>query len=677
MAYAPDHEKALVNREYRKALLKDKVFDYDYGELGDKLKPGSELHEKLVRYGLDIARRGYTSFAPYHEQWREADWKRTAYVTPEDQDPGGTGKDRKRNIVVPLTFRMGEMYCSAANGVFIRDPIFRYKPMPGVDSLINAATTEYMVQRHALWFDLGLHCDSVWQDSFYYGFGMAGVRWATERARRPVDMQITDEVLRMAKDAGIPVSRDMRNKIVRDMEEVVTAEGSELVPWDPYCSFYDTSVTPNNLKRAAYLGTIYQTEANQLLLQEREMPERWFNGWYAKVLAENSYGSSLYNPRVMSGRNTRQGTFGDVGDTGHGIEFHAPLDVLYIECLIVPSDWGVGDQTWPVRYMMAIAADEILVGFGPLDLAHGGYSAVICAPNADGHTFAPVSHILTTMGIQRHIDEIMRCTSASMRKNINGGWTIFNHNILNWDDFVNSDEVAKVIRPNSPMLTKEMMEAALINIPHIDNSPNQMRYIGEMMTIASEGNGTVDIGGPGELAGSERPTKFGMQAQVSSTSSRFRRLAYKMGAQMMSQLGWQFAYNLVQFSRHPISVDLSGRFADRIRREMGNEAVGQPWLLDPTAIEINFEMEPYTGAMPQQDDTSGISEIMKVLLSNPEVAMSYFSQRNTTAIIDSGLRKSGFENIEDYVATVQPQPDGAVQEQVQAGNLVPFEGAMA
>lgn len=678
MAYKPPSLEAINrSREKRDKLLKDKVFDYDYGDLGDKLKPGSKLHDDIVKFGLDIARRGYNGFAPYHTMWRNADWKKTAYVSPEDLDPRGTGEDRPRNIVVPLTFRMNEMYCSAANGVFIKDPIFKYKPKPGAESLVNAAVTEYMVQQHALWFDLGLHCDSVWSDSFMYGFGMAGVRWATDRARRPVDHEITQVVIDMLKAQGISVPASLRNSIIRDMEETVVAEGSELVPWNPYASFYDTSVTPNNFKKAAFIGTTYKTEAAQLLLQEREQPSRWFNGWYAKLLAENGGGRSLYIPSAQDGRNDRTGTFPDESGTYPDLTKFAQMDILYIECLIIPSDMGVGDETYPVRYMLAIAADEILVGFGPLDLAHGGYGAVICAPNSDGHTFAPVSHILTTIGIQDHLDEIMRCTSASIRKNINGGWTIFNHNILNWDDFVNSDEVGKVIRPIAPMLTSEMMQAAIHNIPHIDNSPNHMRYIGEMMAIASEGNGTADIGGPGELAGSDRPTKFGMQAAVSSTSSRFRRLAYKMGAQMMSTLGWQFAYNLQQFSTAPVSVDLSGRFADRIRRELGHDVTGQTWEIDPTNIKVNYEMEPYTGAMPQQDDMSGVGEVVKVLLSIPEIAGQYSSSKNVNGIIDQFFRKSGFDNIEDFAAaeqaTVQPMADGAVQQAVQAGNLVPMQ----
>jgi RNA polymerase sigma factor (sigma-70 family) len=78
---------------------------------------------------------------------------------------------------------------------------------------------------------------------------------------------------------------------------------------------------------------------------------------------------------------------------------------------------------------------------------------------------------------------LAQATQASVMKNVNGGWTIFNHNVLNWDDFIENREAGKVIRPVVPALTKEMMEAAIVNIPHIDNSGQHQRYMAEWMAI--------------------------------------------------------------------------------------------------------------------------------------------------------------------------------------------------
>jgi hypothetical protein len=683
-----DAEANVRHDENRKALLRDKVFEYDYGPLGDRLKPGAKLHDDLVKYGIDVATRGFSAIMPYHSMWREADWKATGYVKEQDANPRRNSKDKRRNIIVPLTFRMEEMYCSAAHAIFNQDPMFKWKPYPGLDSLINAATMEYMVQRHVLWGKAGLHNDSVTRAAFRYGIGMAGLKWKTKRARRPVDIEITDTALSMfEKQTGTKLPKKLRNQVIRDMEERVIREYSEIQPWDPYSSFYDPTVTPNNFDEADYVGTCFPTNSTQVLAMERENPKQWFNGWYLKVLAESGYAWSQFNKREMSGRDTRQGTTSGHGSNGEpSVKYMAPCDVLYIALMLIPSDWGIGEETWPCRYFMAIGGDEILIGFGRVDRDHGGGDELIMSPNADGFTFAPISHILTTFGIHEHVDEIMQCTSVSMRQNVNGGWTIFNHNVLNWDDFVDGDNVGQVIRPIVASLSRDMMESALKQIPHMDNTPQHMAYIEKMMGMASEGNGTVDIGGPGALVGSERPTKFGMQMQAENTSSRFKRLAFKMGQQYYTELGWKMAHNLVQFGNEPMTVDLAGRFADRIRKQYGIPATQMSFLVDPKDVTLDFEMEPYSGAMPQQKDLSFITQIlMGAAGSNPEIAAEMYDGFPSRAVLNMIARESGLENIDDYPehdpqggmeqVNMQAMPDEMLAQEVQAGNLAPI-GAM-
>lgn len=669
--------------ETRKKILENKETEYDYGPLGDKLKPGAELHDKLVRYANDIATRGYAAMTDVYAAMQEADWKATGFVSAEQADPRNEEKDTIRNVIIPLSFRMEEILLGAANGVFNNDPVFKWKPFPGPDSLINAAVMEYMVQRHMLWFDGYLNCDSVFRNAYRYGWGIAGTPWCVERARRPVDRQLTDNVFRMAKERGVKIPTHLRNKMIRDLEEQIICEGTEIQPWDPYTSFFDDSVSPNKFKRAAYKGTLWTRDVTQLLLYERESQAyyekngeadgvRWFNGWYAKILAEKDALRSMWNKRTFTGRENKQGT---TESGGISSEFFSQADVLCENIKIIPSDWGVGDETYPVDYFLAVAGDTIVVGFGPMNLMGGGDDTAICAPNADGHTFIPVSNIMVTSGIQDHIDTVARCTAASLVKNINGGWTIFNHNILDWDDFMDSSQVAKVIRPVVPMLTKEMMEAAILNIPHIDVTQPHMQHVDSMIALASELNGTADIGGPGELANSERPTKYGMMAQVNSTSSRFRRLAFIMGSQFMSTIGWKMAYNMIQFGQQQQQIDLAGRFADRIRRELGYDPTGLSFMIDPRDINLNFEMEPYTGALPQQDDMSGMSDLLGRGLAVPEIAMQLvdFPWRQ---MLMGFARKSGFEQLDDYAvaqqATMQPMPDEQVMQQQQAGNIVPI-----
>jgi|GEM_PF-6895853 len=671
-----DNEYYKSDKEKRKALLKGKAFDYDYGDLGEKLKPGHPVHDKLVQYALDIGDRGLTAMRPYHPLMRKADWKCTGFTTPEDANPRNNPKDRERTIVHTMSFEAEENLCAAYHAVFNQDPVFKWKPFPGKESLIHAATAEYMIQRHVLWGDYMLHTDDLVRSAFRYGVGMGNLSWEVERAYRPVDRKLTAEAVKMAAAlTGEKISSKMIGEIVRDSEEQVVAEYSQVVPWDMYNSFFDPSVTPNTIRKAAFRGTVYTTEANQLLTNERENPGQWFNGWYAKLLSENHCGESRLNQKNRSGREDRAGTLSANSTFGGQYNHFSMTDVLYIECSIIPSDWEVGEENYPVKYMLAVAADEIVVGFGKLELWHGGDSGVSCAPNADGHSLIPISHILATMGIHEHIDHILRCTQASMTKNINGGTTIFNHNILSWDDFVSQDSVGKVIRPIVPALSAEMMNAAMVNIPHLDNSAQHVAWV-QYLEQVGRGNGGFDIGAPGAMADAERSTRYGVQAQETATSRKFNRLAYKIGAQMATVAGWKMLYNLTQFGKMPQHIELGARYADRMRKAFGEQATGMSFMANPSDIQMLFEMEPYSGTMPKQDDMSAMGNVVSAMMGIPEIAASMHEGIPHQAVYKEFLRKSGFESVDDFPEAERINsiglPDQFVEEQAQAGNLVPM-----
>jgi len=671
-----DWQEINAASEIRKKLLKDKVFEYDYGELGEKLRPGHEFHEKLVRYSLDIADRGMSAVRPMHSLMRKMDWKCNGFVSPEDANPRNNSKDRPRNVVHTMSFAAEEEFCSAFQAVFNQDPVFRWKPFPGTDSLVMAATAEYMVQRQCISFDAMLHSDDIARVSFRYGKGMGNLCYRRRRKQRSVQREITEEALKFASEAmGQKLPRHLVGKIIRDMEEEVEAEGSEIEPWDMYNSYHDPACTPNKIDRAAFRGTTWSCEANELLDLEREFPGQWFNGWYTKLLAQNGVGISRNNYKRQSGREDKQGTTYADSHPNASEHFHN-VDINYNEIRIVPAEWGIGDETYPVRYALGVGADEVVNCFYRLDLEHYGDNGLMMAPNADGQSFFPMGHVMSTIGIHDHVDHIFRTTQASMTKNVNGGLTIFNHNILNWGDYVASDLPGKTVRPIVPALTKEMMEAGIMQFPHMDNSAQNMQLIAMFEEIARSGNGSQQIGGPGELAGSERPTKFGMQAQVQSTSTRFRRLAFKIGAQYMKNLGWKMLHNMIQFGQTPQHVDLAGRFADRIRKQIGDNPTGMSFLADPRNIEIKFEMEPYSGAMPQTDDMSALSELLKVGMSIPEVAMEMTEGIPWAGVMKTFLRKNGVDNLDDYPEVEQvtrtPMPDEMVEEQAAAGNLVPI-----
>lgn len=652
-------------KESRAALLKGKAFDYEYPD-GLDLKPGSTLSEKLITYIDELCAASKGMMAQYRQLWKKVDWKLNAYVAPEDANPRNEIKDKPREIVVPMTYRNKQVFLAALNGIFIRDPIFKYRPMPGKDSLLNAAVTEYLVQRHALWFSLGLSLNTVWGDAISYGIGVGGTRWSKKFGRKPNAQQITDITIELLKKMG-GNGNFKAGDILNGMTDELLYEGTEMVPWDPYSLILDPSVTINDLQKGEYIGHTFRLNATDLIRRERDPEERRFNGWYVKVLAEQGAATSRYYTSREDGRNDRQQTVTDFNRTSSTRT--GPADFRYVEISLIPSDFEIGDETWPVKFAIEIAGDYVITALHRLEEAHGEFNVVSCAPNAQGHEIIPTSHLLVTFGIQDFIDTMARATQAMAIKNVNGGWTLVNQRVVEWDDMMNPDP-AKIIRLADPYVTPEMVKSAITQFPGIDSRESHMRHMEYMERVADRGNGIEDImtGDMSQLP--DRPTKAGLNMAMAGASSRMKLIGYIIGQQMMQPLGWQMAYNLVQFGRQPQSVDLTGRFAARIQRELGMVPSGS---LTPQSLSLNFDMEPYSGAMPQNEDLTGVGELLKSMMGVPELAAEMFNGIPPQGILRNYMRRTGFEEMDDFInpVPVNTMPDDALEQQIQAGNMVP------
>jgi hypothetical protein len=670
------------------------AFDYDYEAatgLDDKvdLRPGSPFHEKLVDKAIEMAYRSYEGQSTFFENCRKMDWTLTGYVTPEDANPTGDAKNRQRSIVVPMTFEFREYYKAASKGTFIKDPIFKFRPSPGPRALINAAVTEYVLQRQMGWNygggsnKLGLMTN--WSSCFTYGVGTSGLNWSRKREKRPVNHEVTMNAISMARAMGMNVPDSALGSVLRDMDYHYAYEGTELVPWDVYSTLRDPNTNPNNFQRGEFIGNRRRMSANEVLSAERDPSQRRFNGQYVKALAETGGGacvSTFPNGQTQSGRGDRMQTeVTTQAQLAHGDVF-SPVDVLYFEMNIIPKDWECGEEVTPVRYQLEMMGDSIITAFGPLDVMDDEYRVVQTAPNTDGFGFLPISYLFVTSGIQNFVDTMARCIEAMSLKNVNGGWTVFNHNVLNWDD-VQNPEPAKLIRYANPFVTPDQAKAALQQFNSNDMRDSHQRQIQEFMGYARSGNGLQDM--MSELP--ERPTELGVRAATVNKVSRIEMINWMIGEQMMTPMGWKMAQNQIQYGKLPVQFEVIGRLAERIQKEIGADPSVVQEVMDyfnadgsvnPLALTMDYEMEAYTGASGQNDDVQAMGSLVQMGMSIPEVAAEMSAGLGWGGIMREYVRKVGFETVSEYLAAGNKMPqmvvgdDAQLQGNIEAGNRVPL-----
>ena len=692
----------------RKERLKAEAanFDYDYGDLGDKMKPGNELHDSLVNYVLELVHEWEIGSAEYRDDYRRLQWTMTGYVATENKNPRNTSKDKDNMIVLPMTHKNRHMIGASWHSVFIRDPIWRCKPGIGAASLINAATMEHVVQQQALRFDAGLHLHTAVDDALAFGRGTVGTEWKQKRGRKPVDTEITAMAVEMFKAVGGKASKDDINTIKREFKDMVLYEGTQLRPWDPFRTIRDPNTTTNFYQEAEYGGRTYDTNIPTMINRElddlshvanervegRKANPRYFNAKYVKILADSGLADSYWNGQFLtSGRNDRTGMSNTT--QGKATVKTQPVCAIYLEMQIIPKDWNVGDEEYPVKYFIEIAADTIITGFGPLNNGDGNYSWVEFGPNTAGHEISPVGDLMVNFGSHKFANNMVNLAEASFRKSVNGGITVINQDLIDMEHFLNQTTPHKLAIWAKPFVSPEQAQSAIMNFPHMDNSSQQLALISQLMAWDADGLGTNNLI---DSLQAERTTKAAVNTANYQQNSRMAVWCYKFGAQGMQDLFWRYAYNQVQYGS--LSEEMSyaqGRFADRIRRELGKNPTGLPWeidpqtmtaTVDPSRMSLEFNMEPFTGSMPGLQDTSGLEMILQQALAIPEVAAETFTQLPVAQLLLTYLRMNDVPDVDAYAEGMQASaaqgpvqnvqvaamPDEMLQERIQAGEYQPI-----
>lgn len=685
-------------RSARIELIKNEnpSFDYDYPI--DGLKPGDELHGKLVDYVLELVQNWERKSSDYRDDLRKLQWTLTGYVNPDDANPRNTTKDKNNVIVLPMTHRNRHMMHAAWHSVFIRNPIWRVKAGCGPAAMINAASMEYAIEQQVQMFDAGLHLHTAVDDALM-GRATLGTEFTQKRGRKPVDTVITDVAVEMFKAIGGNASAQDKNTILREFKDAILFEGTQLRPWDPFRTIRDPNVSVNFYQEAEYGGRTYDTNINKMIAREMddasyvrtqkgngiEAKPRYFNARYVKILADAGISDSYWNGEFLStGRNDRTGLLNSLSDQ----QKTTSVCPIYLEMQIIPKEWKVGDEDYPVKYFIEVSADLIITGFGPLDYGDGNYSWVEFGPNTTGHEIEPVGDLMVNFGSHKFANSMMNLVEADYRKSVNGGVTVINQDLIDMEHYLNQNTAHKLAMWAKPFVSPEEARTAFMNFPHMSRSAEHLSLITQLMQWDSDGIGTSNIM---QDIGAERPTVPGVQMAKFQQNSRMQVWCWKFAKQGMQDLFWRYAYNIVQFSTLPIQARYQGMWADKIRRELGKAPDGAPWeidmesmsaTVDPRQMSLEFQMEPFTGDMPNMADPSGLGNILQQALGIPEIAAETFSQFPIANMFRSYLRMIDAPDIDSYETqapaqmggstTMQTMPDEALQQQIQAGNMVPI-----
>lgn len=655
------------------------IFDMDldnsnYPE-GVDLHPRSETHRQLLQMILQCAKDASAVLDGVKPEWKKLDYTMTAFVPLDEQEQREKNKDWRNpvNLVIPASFASRETFLTYFWSAFIRDPIHRFKGHG--NARVAAMLMELVVQKQSMLFKEALALDSWWKDGLTYGIGALHIEWAKHRVRRTLRKEV-DELLHEAlKNVG---SKAEIGEIIRHVEERTAYEGSRLVPIDPYRLLLDPNVTPNSYQDAEFIGWLESTSVARLLRDESDPEMRLFNVKAVRKLHDNGGATSRYWEEE-TGRNTRNMT--EFAGEGMDRRISHPVHLIRMYVDLIPDEWGLGDTSTPERWQFTVAGDQIIIQADRLELDHGMYPVAICSPSADGHSVLPVSYIASTFGIQQSIDKLMVSHIINTIRGCNIEMLFDPKNVF-MEDLKYGGPV-KMVRIKRNGFNGEPIDNFVKQLDVSNVTQGNIASASVLMDLLKSSNGTTDIT-MGDMSGMpERPTARGIGAAQNASLSRLQRIAQIIGQQGMGDIAYQMAYNTIQFMDEPVFTEFSGRNEQQLRMAYGvPEGVDYGIEVSPHDLNPYFDIQPHDGTLPDKEDTQAWTEIMKTLLAVDGAGQELVARSDIFKIFMHWAKIAGAGDLSEFIRQgggnfapqiVPDQPGGALQQQVQAGNMVPVE----
>jgi hypothetical protein len=355
---------------------------------------------------------------------------------------------------------------------------------------------------------------------------------------------------------------------------------------------------------------------------------------------------------------------------------------MYID--IIPEDWKLGDSDYPETWLFGLAADSIVIQARPLNLNHGKKPVVTFAPDYDGYGPVPVAKLEIVKGLQTTLDWLFNSHVANVRKAINDMF-IVDPSLLNIND-LKSPGPGKLIRMRKSAWGRGV-ENAIKQFNVTDITKNHMGDSAIIGDLIRNVGGSVDAISGFRRKTAERVTAEEVRRDASSGLSRLEKTAKVASWMAFQDLGMMLASHTQQLMSKETYVKAVGNWADVLAADYG-VAMGDRIMVDPMDILVAYDVVVKDGSVPGANFNPEVwAQYLPVILQDPEIRQSLDIVRLMKHIIlNTGGKDVNFFDRKQpvqqpqtpQVPQVQAQvmPDQQVQQQVQAGNLVPAEQGM-
>lgn len=613
-----------------------------------QIKPQTDLHRKLVKLLRDRVQFSKQKMSTYRDRWKKAEENTLAYLPEKETDAkrrvsrDNEGKPQYTTIVVPYTYGILMASHTYWTTVFMaRNPVMQFTGRHGesqqqvqaVEAIMDyqASVGQMMVPWYIWLLDVGK-----------YGLGVLGNYWDKEEH---TISKIEEYELMIA--GTIPTGVKRKRKIT---EHIPGYEGNKVYNVRPQDFFPDPRVTLANFQKGEFCACYTELGWDTIL-------ERQAQGYYHNIKYLEKYAKG----GELGAREQGSAQLELPDDTGMSpFDFSdqkasSVIKAFEVYVKIIPEQWGLGSGKMPEKWVFTITSDyQLIIGCQPLGAYHNKFPFFVIEYEPEGYALVNRGLPELVQPIQNTMDWLINSHFYNVRKVLNDQFVVDPSRVVMKDLL---DPLPGGLIRLKPEAYGTDTKTALTQLTVNDVTQNHLRDMQMMFGIGERAHGVNDqIMGVLQRGGRKTATEV-------RTSSTFGVNRLKTSSEYFSAMGWapmtqMMLQNTQQF------YDADKKF--KIAGDLALDAM-QFMQVRQDDIQGFYDFVPVDGTLPV--DRFAQANLWKELLGQlrnfPQIMMQYDMGR----IFSWVAQLAGLKNITQF--KIQLAGPGAIQQQVQAGNLIP------